>query len=125
MLKGCTPWPAEFARRYRDAGYWEGVSLWGMLQRAIGRWPDRIALVHGPRRLSYAELGAASTALAVQLLQQGLRPLDRAVVQLPNGIEFVVAFLALVRIGVIPVMALPAHRRVEIRSEERRVGKEG
>ena len=114
MLKGCTPWPAEFARRYRDAGYWEGVSLWGMLQRAIGRWPDRIALVHGPRRLSYAELGAASTALAVQLLQQGLRPLDRAVVQLPNGIEFVVAFFALVRIGVIPVPALPAHRRAEI-----------
>ncbi len=114
MLKGCTPWPAEFARRYRDAGYWEGLNLWGVLARAIDRWPDKVALVHGARRLSYAELGAASTALAVQLLNEGLRPLDRAVVQLPNGIEFVVAFFALLRIGVIPVPALPAHRRVEI-----------
>jgi 2,3-dihydroxybenzoate-AMP ligase len=114
MLKGCTPWPPEFARRYRDAGYWEGLSLWAMLERAIDRWPDKIALVHGPRRMTYAELGTASTALAVQLLKQGLRPLDRAVVQLPNGIEFVVAFFALVRIGVIPVLALPAHRRAEI-----------
>ena len=114
MLKGCTPWPVEFARRYRDAGYWEGLSLWGMLERSIGRWPDKTALVHGPRRVTYAELGAAATALAIQLLKQGLRPLDRAVVQLPNGIEFVVAFFALVRIGVIPVLALPAHRKVEI-----------
>jgi 2,3-dihydroxybenzoate-AMP ligase len=114
MLKGCTPWPDEFARRYRDAGYWEGLSLWGMLERAIGRWPDKIALVHGARRLTYAELGSSITALAVQLMKLGLRPLDRAVVQLPNGIDFVVAFFALVRIGVIPVLALPAHRRAEI-----------
>jgi 2,3-dihydroxybenzoate---[aryl-carrier protein] ligase len=114
MLKGCTPWPDEFARRYRDAGYWEGLSLWGMLERSIGRWPQKIALCHGARRLTYAELGAAIAALSVRLLEQGLRPLDRAVVQLPNGIEFVVAFFALVRIGVIPVLALPAHRRAEI-----------
>ncbi len=114
MLKGCTPWPAEFARRYRDAGYWEGLNLWEVLARAIGRWPDKIALVHGARRMTYAELGAASTALATRLLNEGLRPTDRAVVQLPNGIEFVVAFFALVRIGVIPVPALPAHRRMEI-----------
>jgi 2,3-dihydroxybenzoate-AMP ligase len=85
-----------------------------MLERRIGRWPDKIALVHGARRLTYAELGASITALAFQLLQLGLRPLDRAVVQLPNGVDFVATFFALVRIGVIPVLALPAHRRTEI-----------
>ena len=114
MLKGCTPWPDEFARRYRDAGYWEGLSLWSMLECSIGRWPRKIALSHGARRLTYTELGAAIAALSVRLLEQGLRPLDRAVVQMPNGIEFVVAFFALVRIGVIPVLALPVHRRAEI-----------
>jgi 2,3-dihydroxybenzoate-AMP ligase len=36
------------------------------------------------------------------------------VFQLPNSIEFVIAFFALLRIGVIPVLALPAHRRDEI-----------
>ena len=44
----------------------------------------------------------------------GFRPLDRVVFQLPNSIEFVIAFFALLRIGVIPVLALPAHRRDEI-----------
>ena len=36
------------------------------------------------------------------------------VFQLPNSIEFVIAFFALLSIGVIPVLALPAHRREEI-----------
>jgi 2,3-dihydroxybenzoate-AMP ligase len=37
------------------------------------------------------------------------------VLQLPNSIEFVVTFLALTRLGAIPVMALRAHRYSEIR----------
>ena len=35
--------------------------------------------------------------------------------QLPNTIEFVVSYLALNMIGVIPVMALRAHRHAEVR----------
>jgi 2,3-dihydroxybenzoate-AMP ligase len=27
MLEGCTPWPEEFAERYRTAGLWRGESL--------------------------------------------------------------------------------------------------
>ena len=34
--------------------------------------------------------------------------------QLSNGLDLIVAFFALMRIGVIPVMALPAHRETEI-----------
>jgi len=33
---------------------------------------------------------------------------------LPNSVEFLSTFLALLRIGVIPIMALPAHREAEI-----------
>jgi 2,3-dihydroxybenzoate-AMP ligase len=36
------------------------------------------------------------------------------VVQLPNGWEFVVLTLACLRAGIVPVMALPAHRRSEL-----------
>ena len=76
--------------------------------------PDQIALVHDTRRLSYAQLGHAIDRLAHRLLDLGFRPLDRVVFQFPNSIEFVIAFFALLRIGVIPVLALPAHRRDEI-----------
>jgi 2,3-dihydroxybenzoate-AMP ligase len=114
MLAGCVPWPEEVACRYRELGYWEGISLFEMLRRSAARTPDKIALVDGGRRCSYAEMIRESECLAAGLQELGLRPLDRVIFQLGNGLEFMFAFLALLRIGVIPVMALPAHRRVEV-----------
>ena len=114
MLEGCTPWPKEFARRYRRQGYWADMTLHDMLASSIRTAPARTALVFGERRLSYAQLGEAIDRLAGRLMALGLRPSDRVVFQLPNSIELVIAFFALLRIGVIPVLALPAHRREEI-----------
>ncbi len=114
MLEHCTPWPEEFARRYREQHYWANVTLHDMLARSIRAAPQRTALVQGERRLSYAQLGEAIDRLARPLIDLGLRPRDRVVFQLPNSIEFVIALFALLRIGVIPVLALPAHRRAEI-----------
>ena len=114
MLQGCTAWPEEAARRYRQQGYWAGITLYGMLLRSAAAAPDHVALVDGTRRVTYAELRLAIDKLAGRLIDLGFRPLDRVVFQLPNSIEFVIAFFALVKIGVIPVLALPAHRREEI-----------
>jgi 2,3-dihydroxybenzoate-AMP ligase len=114
MLQGCTAWPEEFARRYRQQGYWSDITLNEMLRLSAAAAPDSIALVHGTRRMSYAQLVSAIDRLAGRLIELGFKPLDRVVFQLPNSIEFVIAFFALLRIGVIPVLALPAHRREEI-----------
>jgi 2,3-dihydroxybenzoate-AMP ligase len=114
MLQGCTAWPKELARRYRRQGYWADLTLYDMLLRSVAASPDRTALVHGARRLSYAELRIAIDRLAGRLIELGFKPLDRVVFQLPNSIAFVIAFFALLSIGVIPVLALPAHRREEI-----------
>lgn len=114
MLQGCTAWPEETARRYRQQGYWAGITLYGMLLCSAAAAPDRVALVDGARRVTYAELRIAIDKLACRLIEIGFRPFDRVVFQLPNSIEFVIAFFALVKIGVIPVLALPAHRREEI-----------
>jgi 2,3-dihydroxybenzoate---[aryl-carrier protein] ligase len=114
MLAQCTGWPEEIARRYRQQGYWANITLHDMLSASIRAAPTRTALVHGGRRMTYAQLGAAIERLAGRLLDLGLRPLDRVVFQLPNSIDFMIAFFALLRIGVIPVLALPAHRREEI-----------
>jgi 2,3-dihydroxybenzoate-AMP ligase len=114
MLHGCTAWPEEFARRYRQQGYWSDITLNEMLLRTAAAAPDRVALVYGTRRLSYAQLVGAIDRLAGRLLDVGFKPLERVVFQLPNSIDFVISFFALLRIGVIPVLALPAHRREEI-----------
>ncbi|MCC7166636.1 MAG: AMP-binding protein [Rhodospirillales bacterium] len=114
MLQGCTPWPDDLAARYRAKGYWQGITLPEMVARSAAKFPDKVALVDGARRLTYAELCRAVDDLACALVRQGLAPRERVVFQMPNSAEMVIVFLALLKAGVIPVMSLPAHRQAEI-----------
>jgi 2,3-dihydroxybenzoate-AMP ligase len=114
MLEGCVAWPAEFAQRYRNEGYWGDATLFDVLARTAKAHPDKIAVVDGSCRRSYSQLLRNVETLAAGLYSIGLRPLDRVVFQLANGALLVEAFFALARIGAIPVLALPAHRKSEI-----------
>ncbi len=60
-----------------------------MVARTVARSPDKVALVAGEQRQTYADLDRASARLGAALLRQGIRPLDRVVLQLPNTPEFV------------------------------------
>ncbi|MCK9382630.1 MAG: AMP-binding protein [Sulfuritalea sp.] len=115
MLEGCVPWPADLAERYRTRGWWEGITIPEMLARSAGRHPEKTALVCAAQRLSYRDLVETSERLACRFVAAGIEALDRVVVQLPNGPEFVHTYFALTRIGAVPVMALRAHRHTEIR----------
>jgi 2,3-dihydroxybenzoate-AMP ligase len=114
LLQGITPWPEDFARRYREKGYWEGLTIPQYFAGLAARQPDREALVQGDRRMSLAQWWDASGKLAAHFLRLGLKRHDRVVFQLPNSIELLTTFLALTRIGAIPVMALPPHRETEV-----------
>jgi 2,3-dihydroxybenzoate-AMP ligase len=114
MLEGFEPWPGDVAARYRSTGLWEGRTVARMVADSAGRCPQHLAVIAGDRQVTYAELVMRIDRLACRLRQEGLREQDRVVMQLPNSIEFVVAYLALTRIGAIPVMALRAHRETEI-----------
>jgi 2,3-dihydroxybenzoate-AMP ligase len=111
-LDGHVPIPPERAERYRRAGHWTGI---GLADLVLGGHGERVALVEGDRRVTYAELRAGTERLAARLTGLGLGPRDRVVVQLPNGEPFVALVLALWRLGAIPVLALPAHREHELR----------
>ncbi|HMA08098.1 MAG TPA: AMP-binding protein, partial [Ramlibacter sp.] len=93
MLQGFVGWPEPAARRYREAGLWEDLTVAEMVARTAQRGPDKVALVYGDRRVTYGELVAQSRQLALGLLELGLAPLDRAVMQLPNIPEFVTTYL--------------------------------
>ncbi|MEV4644991.1 AMP-binding protein [Saccharopolyspora sp. NPDC049357] len=108
------PWPDVFAQRYVEKGYWEGRDLADHLAEVAGQVPDALAFVDGERRLTHRELTERVDATAERLLGLGLRSDDRVLVQLPNVVEFVVLTYACLRIGVIPVMALPGHRKHEM-----------
>ena len=114
MIEGCTPCPPELAERYRQSGHWLDQTLGEMLEAGIARWPERNAVIAGDVRLTYRELGERIESLAAHLYRAGLRPRERVVLQLANGPEFLPVFFALLRIGVIPVLALRGHRQMEI-----------
>src|SRR5579872_4002320 len=115
MLEGVVPFPPEFARRYRERGYWADKSLAEEFDAVFKRNALRVALIDRERSFTYAEIDQLTDNLALNLIAAGLQPLDRVVVQLPNVAEFVILYFALQKIGAIPIAALAAHRHAEIR----------
>ena len=114
MLEGVVPFPPEFAKRYREKGYWLDKTLAQEYRIAFDKYEKKIALLDRDRSFTYGELDRMSDNLALNLLENGFHPLDRVVVQLPNVAEFVVLYLALQKIGGIPIAALIPHRYAEI-----------
>ena len=114
MLAGVVPFPPEFAQRYREKGYWRDRSLAEEFAPVFKRYAERIAFIDRDARVTYSEVNDVSDRLALNLLEAGLAPLDRVVVQLPNVIEFVYLYFALQKIGCIPIAALATHRFLEV-----------
>jgi 2,3-dihydroxybenzoate-AMP ligase len=114
MTEGTVPWPGDLALQYARAGWWHGRDIGAEIADAATSRPDVTALVDGTTRISYGSLLARADALAGRLARLGLRPGDRIVVQLPNCWPFIVLTLACLRAGIVPVMALPAHRQHEL-----------
>ena len=72
---------------------------------------DHAALIGDAGTITYEELKRRVNALAANLIQRGLKRRDTALIVLGNGTEFAVAFLAAVKLGIIPVLVnslLPA-----------------
>jgi long-chain acyl-CoA synthetase len=69
------------------------------LEHSAKRLPGKIALVCGPRRLSYAEIESQCNRLANGLLSAGLARWDRVAVYLDNSVEAAVAVFAILKAG--------------------------
>lgn len=114
MLDGVVRFPPEFAARYRAKGYWEDRPLRDIFGDVFAKYSNRVAIIDGDQSVTYAQLNESAERLALNLLDAGLKPLDRVVTQLPNIVEFAYLYFALQKIGCIPIMALPSHRYREI-----------
>ncbi len=112
-MEGVTPFPPEFAARYRAKGYWGDRPLGEVMREWMRTHGERLAICH-PVRRTYAELDRRAERLARHLLALGIGPRSSVVVHLPNVPEFVELYLALQYLGAIPLMTLPAHREHEI-----------
>ncbi|MFI7410253.1 AMP-binding protein [Streptomyces sp. NPDC049627] len=74
-----------------------------VLHARVAHWaavtPDATAVVHGERRIGYAELDRAADTWAAALRERGVGPGDLVPVLLPRGVELVTAILAVLKRG--------------------------
>src|SRR4051812_3620305 len=106
-----TPWPGyrTFPERLNLA---EEV-LNASLNRSLA---SRIALVHGHSAITYESLRQRVDALAANLSELGLAKSDLGLIKMNNCIEFALAFLALVKVGAVPVLVNSLLSATELRT---------
>ncbi|MET0540526.1 MAG: class I adenylate-forming enzyme family protein, partial [Variovorax sp.] len=78
-------------------------SVTEVFERARAARGEAEAVVCGALRLRYAELGAQADRVAAGLRARGIGPGDRVALWLGNRIEFIVALIAVLRLGAIAV----------------------
>jgi acyl-CoA synthetase (AMP-forming)/AMP-acid ligase II len=92
---------------------YESMTVGQVLERAANQSPHKIAVVDGEQRKTYQELNAMAGALAAALAQMGFKKGDRVAIYMKNSIEFVAAFYALQKIGIIAVWVNAIYRMHE------------
>ncbi len=102
--------------RWRAAGWWGTTTIDDLFRACVATRGDQLALVDAPnrasfapgepRQLSFGDVDSLAEGFAATLFDAGVRKDDVVVVQLPNIVEIVVAFLACARLGAIvsPIM---------------------
>ena len=79
------------------------ISLGHMLEESCRQWPQHLALLQEEFSLTYADLDRAVNSLGNRLQAEGLQKDDKIALMLPNGIEFVVSYFAIQKIGAVAV----------------------
>ena len=106
--------------RERARGLWPGRVATDYLDRWAAEKPQATALIawrldeERETRLSYRELNERTARAALALERAAVRPGDVVSFQLPNWWEFVVLYLATVRLGAVanPLMPIFRHREL-------------
>jgi cyclohexanecarboxylate-CoA ligase len=97
---------------YAALGLWRSETLWDLAKKSN---PDRVAVVC-PRNgsITYGVLVREAEGLAAAWHARGVSNGDPIILQIPNWYDFVLAHLALTRLGAITLPALPAYRSLEL-----------
>ena len=82
------------------------------------RLGNKTAIVCDDKRLTWSDLDTFASGFARDLSSQGVTAGDRVAILLPNGIEFVVAFLAVLKVGATPAPLNPLVKDEELAAFE-------
>ena len=95
------PYPEDRVRFFKDSGFWTDDTLVSWLAHHAKVRPDHPALAFGELRLSYRELVERANALASGFARIGLGKGDIIALQLFNIPEYIIAHVAISRLGAV------------------------
>lgn len=102
------------ARHYVERGWWGHDTLTRWLARHEAERPDLPAVVHGSTMISWRALAERVARAAEGLRATGVARGEVIAVQLPNVPEFIVAYLAICRLGAVMTTLHMSYRGAEI-----------
>ena len=114
LLEGFTKYKDDDADTYNREGWWPGLTFGDILDRAAERYPDKAAFIDTTHRLTYAQTRDLANKAAIALIDIGLSPTDRVLLQLPNWNEFAVVFFGIQKAGAIDTLLIDRYRPYEI-----------
>ena len=94
-------------------------SVFGLLDSAASRFPDRPAIAWFGKHLSYAQLLREVERCSAMLAALGVRKGDRVALIMPNSPPFTIAFYACMRIGAVAVGNNPVYTAREMEHQLR------
>lgn len=101
----------EKIKEYTEKGWWVTETIYDLFKEHVKKRPhvetvvdplNREEICYGaPRKMTFAQLEEEAEKVAAILFKNGVRKDDIVIVQLPNVVEMIVTYLAILRIGAI------------------------
>jgi len=108
------PWISNYEKGVNSKLKYENVTLPEYLERSTERYPDKMCLTFEGYKLTYKEVNEMVNRFAAYLLDNGIKKGDRISILLPNMIQCVVAYYAVLRIGAVAVLNNPLYSDREL-----------
>ena len=94
--------------------YPKDFSVYKFFDQAVEQYPDKACTIFNGAEITYKEMQDLSDRLAAGLAGMGIKPGDRVGVFIPNTPQFVIAYLALLKLGAVVVATNPLYTEREI-----------
>ncbi len=91
------------------------MNFFRLIDESCQRAPSSTALIIGDEQISYGELGTRIGCVASSLRELGVQPGDRLALLMPNSVEYLVSYYALIKLGAVAVPLNPLLREPEVR----------
>jgi non-ribosomal peptide synthetase component E (peptide arylation enzyme) len=114
LLEGFTPFKDDDVETYNREGWWPGLTFGDILDRAAEKYPDKVAFIDTSHRLTYAQTRDLANKAAIALINLGVSPAERILLQLPNWNEFAVVYFGIQKAGAIDTLLIDRYRPYEI-----------